>query len=45
MGTVSEDDVPMSPTKVVHPSEKGVISPDPKRMRGLGASRGDGFRS
>ena len=45
LGTVSEDDVPMSPTKVVHPSEKGVISPDPKRMRGLGASRGDGFRS
>ena len=37
-----ECDLSMSPKKAVHPSEKGVISPDPKRLRSVAAPQGDG---
>ena len=32
--TVTED-VTMTPPKLTHPSEKGISSPDPKRLRAL----------
>lgn len=37
------DEVMASPTKATHPCEKGVISPDPKRLRGAAALKGDGL--
>ena len=36
-----DEDVTMTPPKVTHPSEKGISSPDPKRLRAVEAPKGD----
>ena len=42
-GLVNDDQCMSPKPKAVHPSEKGVISPDPKRLRPRGDSQGHGL--
>ena len=39
--SAADEDVTMTLPKVTHPSEKGVSSPDPKRLRAVEAPKGD----